>query len=184
MYRTRKGTIERYREDIFSTAESAFKDHVIFTEQDSGPVKMWLCQKPGTYIYHFRIVSAPRMICVYGDVGDNVLTINTKDSVNWIKSSYKSINYVVEKISTSNKRENYLFFKDEAIELAKNELSKNKFEQLLDEYEFVDDFDAYTVFCNLFITFGGEAEFLCNVIDYEPSIYWTVACLKKFVELL
>lgn len=59
-------TQERHRKVIKSMAEEAFRDHVIEEEREG----VFMCRRPGTSFYFFRVAFLPGMTVVYGDIGD------------------------------------------------------------------------------------------------------------------
>ncbi len=56
--RNEEGTYQQTRDEAQEQAKSAFRDHVITVE---GPGR-WRCNKPGTWIYGFRVITAPGAI--------------------------------------------------------------------------------------------------------------------------
>ena len=203
MYETKKerrATFERYAVD-------AFADHILKPEQTEGPVRMWLCHKPETGIYHFRVVAAPGMIAVYGDVGENILRAYDIDLVPWLRGSVKSPDYLISKIVGAEKRKE--FIEGEVEPMFANMLECAGYDPALtDEDAEEQEEDSYIKeahriieetkenrnpdydsanghnFCEAFHSAGGDSELLDCLFDYDSDTLWTLNCLKKFVELL
>ena len=180
---------KKHRATIAELAKKSLAGHVISPEQEEGPVRMWLCHKPGTGMYHYRVVAAPGMLLVYGDIGDHMLQNHDKDLVPWLKDAIKSPDYLISKF-VRRPRE---FFPDEATHLL-NELIKEAEEYNYDVEEAVDfrhkvldnwneENDDGHEFGKAFYEAGGDPELIDRTYDYDSSVYWTVECLKKFVEL-
>jgi len=143
-------------------------------------------------MYHYRVIAAPGMIMVYGDVGDGMAQNHDEDMVGWlVKGAINSPDYVISKFTNRPKQ----FFPDEAINLLEQpiidaektgddddrveaESFRDKVMELWDrEYGHGHDFGK------AFYEAGGEAECIDSAYDYEAGVYWTFECLKKFVEL-
>ncbi len=183
-------TRKQHRESIAAIAKNALKDHVLITEQDQGPVRMWYCGKPGTGMYSFRVIAAPGFICVYGDVGDGMLMAYDRDLVPWLKDAIKSPDYLLGKMI--NKKEQ--FFPGDAEQLLKDmiedstdEEDKKRNEELVEKIQDewadgADDSTGYN-FGKAIYNAGLDTELMDCTMDYCSDNYWTVECLKKFVEL-
>jgi hypothetical protein len=85
------------RETVQRLAKDAFKDHVMSGEGDG----RWLCKRPGTGVYHFRLITAPGAVMVIGDLGEFVLRISDRDPIPWLRGSVNSFDYLVEKVQAS-----------------------------------------------------------------------------------
>lgn len=191
------------REQLERYAEESFKDHVLTVEQSEGPVRMWHCGKPGTGIYSFRVIAAPGFLGVYGDVGDGMLMAYDKDLIPWLRSAVQSPGYLMSKMLKKQKE----FNADEAREMMKRmvdeshaeddeediegnspELLKNStdtmVETILDNWnDDPPDRDGHEFFQAAYDA-GMDTEMFDSVMDYCADDYWTLACLKKFSELL
>lgn len=156
-------------------------------------------------MYHYRVISAPRMLTVYGDVGDNIIVNHDKDMVEWLRKAIRSPEYVISKFVYRPTE----FFDDSAKELLNRliEEARETDEELgynIDEddnkiigmYEseatkfkvnvlndWDSEYDDGHDFAKAFYNNGGDVEYLNSVSDYNSSVYWTLECLKKFVEL-
>jgi hypothetical protein len=169
-------------------ADEAFAKHRIVPEQTEGPVRMWYCGEKGTGVYSYRVVSAPGMLLVYGDVGDYMLQAYDKDLIPWLQGAIKSEDYVIGKMIHKHK----IFLEDEA-ELMLQSLVDDAYDDEDREIQrkivsYVRDnwnkeYDSVHEFAKAFYEGGGDAELIDCVMDYESSAYWTFECLKKFVEL-
>ena len=198
-------TKAEHRATITEIAQEALASHVISPEQESGPVRMWLCHRPGTGAYHYRVIAAPGMLLVYGDIGDHMLQANDKDLVPWLHRAINSPDYLISKFVRRPKT----FFPYEAMLLLDrlvqdgkdwdeqsgynldedgNEImgmheeeARTLKRKVLDEWD--PDYDDEHMFARAFYYAGGEASLIESTRDYDSDVYWTVECLKKFVEL-
>lgn len=85
-------TKAEHRASIAKHAAEAFKDHVLTNEGDG----RWLCSKPGTGIYHFRIIFSPGCVFMYGDIYDLCLMCYDHDSLQWLRTA-PHLDYVMGK---------------------------------------------------------------------------------------
>ncbi len=94
--RTEEGTYRQTREQAEEQAKSAFRDHVITAE---GPGR-WRCAKPGTWIYGFRVITAPGAVIVTGDIYEAVFCMYDSDPLPWIVSvgKHRQFDYLLEKM--------------------------------------------------------------------------------------
>lgn len=152
---------------------------------------MWLCHRPGSGMYHFRVVAGPGMLLVYGDVGDHMLQNHDKDMVKWlVDGAVNSTEYLISKFTHRPK----VFFSHEAM-LLLNSMVDDAFDDHEREYmgniraEVLDGWSPDTEsgdghdFAKAFYGAGGDIECVNQTFDYDSDVYWTVECLKKFVEL-
>jgi len=152
---------------------------------------MWLCHRPGTGMYHFRVVAAPGMLLVYGDVGDYMLQNHDYDMVKWlVGGAVNSPDYLIQKFVRKTK----IFFEDEAEALLQSHIDEacdeyerdeaKKFkEKVLDAWQYDREYGHGHDFARAYYEAGGDPEYLSSTEDYDSSVYWTVECLKKFAEL-
>ncbi|KKL79323.1 hypothetical protein LCGC14_2016010 [marine sediment metagenome] len=187
------GTREKNRKRLAKMANEAFVDHKLVPEQISTSLKMWYCGEKGTRMYSFRVIAGPGMLLVYGDVGNFMLQAHDHDLIPWIRGAIKSENYVIRKMVRKHK----VFLDDEAELLLQRLVNDAEECDLTDDDEVgkVRDFtnrvrdrwdreyDEEHEFCKAFYEEGGEASYLESVMGHELSVYWTIECLKKFVEL-
>jgi len=68
---------------IDELAKEAFKDHVLREEGEG----RWFCGRPGTGMYHFRLIVAPGCVLLYGDIGEAVFLCAEPDALNWLLAS-------------------------------------------------------------------------------------------------
>lgn len=68
---------------VNTLAEDAFKNHVLRKEGEG----RWFCGRPGTGMYHFRLITAPACVFIYGDIGEAVFLCSESDSLNWLLTS-------------------------------------------------------------------------------------------------
>lgn len=202
--RSDSGTKKESRATIAEIAGESLANHVITPEQTDGPVRMWYCGRKGTGMYSYRVIAAPGMLLVYGDVGDYMLQANDRDLIPWLKGAIRSEDYMISKMI--NKGE--VFRPDEAIALLNTLVEEAKEDDegdlrhedeednntyhyskqaialksaVLDEWD--PDYGSGEEFARAFMNAGGECSLLSRTVDYESGVYWTMECLKKFVEL-
>lgn len=182
------GTRKENRAVLAEIAEKAFAEHRLTPEQTEGPVRMWHCGRKGTGMYSYRIVAGPGMLLVYGDVGDYMLQAHDRDLIPWLLGAIKSEDYVIGKMVHKHE----VFLEDEAsnlldrlIEEACDDEDREEMEKLAkyvrDNWN--KDYDDGHEFAKTFYEGGGEPSLICHTMDHESSVYWTMECLKKFVEL-
>lgn len=80
-----------HRANIARLAADAFMDHALVEEGEG----RFLCWKPGTGYYHFRVIFAPGHVIVIGDIGDLVLRPGY-EAMPWLLSS-GSLDYILSK---------------------------------------------------------------------------------------
>jgi hypothetical protein len=179
------------RSSVFNKIEKAskdlFKDHIIIPEQENGPIRMWLCQnKNKSNDLHFRVVSGPGLLAVYGDIGQGMLRIYGSDTVSWIRGAKNSIDYVIEKMVNVQK----VFMPGEALALINDADADDEEEQKFlntvnkEWSEYIrEDYGSEFAFIEAWSNAGGEIENIDSAFDWDRDVYWTVMCLQKFVEL-
>jgi hypothetical protein len=64
-------------------ADEAFVDHVVREEGEG----RWFCGRPGTGMYHFRVITAPRCVMLYGDIGEAIFICPESDGFEWLLTS-------------------------------------------------------------------------------------------------
>jgi hypothetical protein len=176
--------------EIAGYAKKAFETHELTVEQANGPVRMWHCGKPGTGIYSFRVVAAPGFISIYGDVGDGMLAAYDRDMVAWLGGAIRSPSYLFSKMIKSRK----VFRADLARNLLKElvdeadednkEKAEKMVENILDNWNDDPPDEHGFEFFNAAYEAGVDSEYFDSVMDHCADDYWTLECLKKFVELL
>ncbi len=72
-----------HRKMIADMAAQEFAAHVLKPEGEG----RWYCGKPGTGMYHFRVLTAPFAIIVYGDIGECILRCSDRDALGWLRSA-------------------------------------------------------------------------------------------------
>lgn len=92
----KKSHRQKHRDQIKKFAAEAFENHIITRESEI----MWLCKRPGTIVYHFRVLTPPGAVLIYGDIGDLFLRQYHR-SLPWIRGSATnpdSPDYVLGKV--------------------------------------------------------------------------------------
>lgn len=195
---------QQIRDMIARTAEKEFADHVLTIEQGEGPIRMWHCGKPDTGIYSFRVIAAPGFIGVYGDVGDGMLMAHDRDLIKWLPGAVRSPDYLMSKmlkkrdefnadearemmqrmIDESHDEEDEEDIEGEAPEVKELNGTEKMVEEILENWDDdPPDPDGHAFFRAAYDA-GMDTEMFDSTMDYCADDYWTLACLKKFVELL
>lgn len=87
---------EERRAKFQEMADLAFKDHVLTNE---GPGR-WYCGRPnGSSTYHFRLVTSPACLLLYGDIHDVIFRMSEGDALVWLRSCVDQLDYVLGKVS-------------------------------------------------------------------------------------
>lgn len=76
-------------------ADRAFKDHVVRSEGEG----RWYCGRPTSSTYHFRVIMAPAMILVYGDIKDVVFRVTNGNAMEWLRTTIDDLDYVLGKVA-------------------------------------------------------------------------------------
>lgn len=86
-------------------ATKEFADHKLTIMRDDGLYRHLRCQKPGTWVYGFDIVTWPGYLCVCGDIGTWVFS-RERDMVQWFERMDGRINpdYWSEKLQDGHER--------------------------------------------------------------------------------
>lgn len=73
--------------------------HALKVEQGEGVARSWLCRNPKGGNAWFRVVAAPDMMAIYGDVADRIVyRIGTGDIIPWVRGAVHSRGYFVSKM--------------------------------------------------------------------------------------
>lgn len=96
-------TEKEHRQHAKERAAEAFSDHQITTIVDTERVKVFRCQRPGTWIYGFYLTFTPGAILVNGDIGP-LLIDRPSGGLNWLHGNGQIINedYLFSKSSMAN----------------------------------------------------------------------------------
>ena len=167
-------------------AEDAFKDHVLAKEGDG----RWYCGKPDTGIYSFRVISAPRCIFLYGDLGDLVLQPSDRDALAWLRGCIKSLDYVLGKATKPEREflpaEVEAWLKQDEAEAAEEEDGRHrdrvtKLRDLWRECKYEDD--RSLAWRRVYVEATGDCEPpACD--DWSAQMLWQYHALAKFCQLL
>lgn len=88
------------REQAEVLAGPCFRNHVVKPEGDG----RWLFHEPGTFMHHFRVITGPRMVMIYGDIGEVVFIPSDVNALGWLRCVLRggpgkiSYGYVAEKV--------------------------------------------------------------------------------------
>lgn len=70
--------------------------HTVTLKHSDGMYRHWRCQKPGTWVLGFDIITWPGSLCYTGDMGDYLFQ-RTNDMVAFMRGSCMSYSYAAEK---------------------------------------------------------------------------------------
>lgn len=195
--------LEERRAQIKNHAASAFREHTL-TQEGEG---RWYCGKPGTGFYHFRVISAPGTIVLFGDIESLVLRPSGNNALHWLRSvlhpdkEVDSISYVLEKAEYVFKVRQVFLYK-EALALIKEEKKEaqenEEAEDLLRNKEWGERFDEersltddtpgccgeYLAWAQAFLKHFYDCEGIDSPLDFGSQILFQFHALRKFVDLL
>lgn len=161
-------------------ADKAFQDHELKVEGEG----RWLCARPGTGIYHFRVITAPACLILYGDIKDVIFRISDRDALAWLRGSIDSMDYVLGKAVAFDEGHRKVFARGNALrelaELAKEDPARA--EKVREHYERYRDFEGEA---------RAWAEAMSNVgmdptvpEDWDSQLVWQYHALRHFLRLL
>jgi hypothetical protein len=164
-------------------ADKAFTNHVLLKEGDG----RWYCGKPGTCIYSFRVIVAPRAVIVYGDIGEVILLPNDNDALAWLRGSVSGnagdVDYALGKSPWDLRTRQFLPAEVEAYiaECEANEDEQALGKKLRQGWELADQEspEAWAETCHE----AGMDEWP-NCDDWGNSMLWCYCGLQKFLQLL
>jgi hypothetical protein len=75
-------------------------EHQITCIVGAGPVRLWKCQKPGTWIYGFHVTIGPGGLLLSGDVGELLVQrfSDPDEMLKWTRSAVDSPSYLLSKV--------------------------------------------------------------------------------------
>lgn len=179
------------REQIISSAHRNFARHTLTQEAEN----RWLLRDPDSTLYHFRVVTSPGWITVYGDVGYLALS-RIPDMIAFCRGSIDDLPYMAEKVPRE------IVTRAWSPDLAREWIAavcKN----VNGEYDHVNDLDRlellemrtsdeimhrdffYQRLMNDTEYWGVcDSESFPDCMDFTPSFYWCIECLKLFLARL
>lgn len=78
---------------VDALAVEAFARHKLRSEGKG----RWYCGRPGSGLYHFRLITAPGCILLYGDIGQAILLCQAVDALAWLRKAISDRDYVLGK---------------------------------------------------------------------------------------
>ena len=90
-------TAQQHKKLIEELARDAFKDHVLTTEDHS-----WVCRKPESSFYWFRVTGLPGGVLLTGDVGVSYLEVSAANSIAWLVDAINSQDYILSKVRATD----------------------------------------------------------------------------------
>ncbi len=176
-------TFAESRRQIVDLAAKGFRNHVL-TQEGEG---RWRCQKPGTGIYAFRVVFAPRTLCYFGDVGEVILQCSDHDVLPWLRGvcgrSETDLRYLFSKVRAADKRKH--FFAGDALHAAQERCKENQWPGLFDEIaeQLESEPTNWHAFGELVYNRTGDAEFASAGTGFSHSLIWFAEAMRLFVRL-
>jgi len=172
-------TVENHRRTIANLAKNSLSEHVITQRSESDLVKAYICRGPKNSFHWFGVIFAPRLVVVYGDIGDLTLNVSQQDTRAWALVS-DELDYVLGKAV----RPELDFFLEEA-KRAIEDIRKDEpglAEGLDDAMSMLQyDMDDRS-WHELFYEFANTSE-APDCTDFSSEMLWCFHALRKFAEL-
>ena len=179
-------TTEELVQTIHEMAAKSFQRHILKDEGGTDILHSWSCRGPGTGIYAFRVISAPGLLIVHGDVGEGIWQVSDRDSVRWLRGAFKSRDYVLGKLVATKdpprefKPQDALRYLDEMM-FKEGRLSEEHYEDLrraaLTDWE-----DPGTAFAREWYEVGLDDPPRCQ--GPTSQALWLYECLCWFIQAL
>lgn len=172
-------TSQDYRKSIASLAANSLSGHEITQRSESDLVKAYICRSPKNSFHWFGVIFAPRLVVVYGDIGDLTLNVSQQDTRSWALAS-DDLDYVLGKAI----RPELKFFPEEArrvIVASFEDESKYavKLQEQFDSVQYdLDNHEWHRIFYE--VTGDGDAP---DCTDYSAEMQWCFHALRKFAEM-
>lgn len=164
----RLDTKAEHRRQIAALAAINFADHVLIEEAPG----QWLCHRPGTGIYHFRVAQLRGALVVWGDIGDMIIA-NGRGSIGWFRGAQGSRDYVLSKSPTARRDE----FMPGDFKVALFHYDRPALRRLAEEGAEFGELDYHE-----YLQDGGDCEI--RPFDYNSNDHWCCEALAVFVRLL
>lgn len=172
-------TIENHRKTIAALARNSLSEHEITQRSESDSVKAYICRGPKNSFHWFGVIFAPRLVVIYGDIGDVTLNVNQQDTRSWALAA-DELDYVLGKAV----RPELDFFSEEASRaIAAMREDETKYaDEIQEQFDFLqydlDDHEWHRIFYE--VTGDSEAP---DCTDFSSEMLWCFHALRKFVEL-
>jgi hypothetical protein len=176
-------TFAESRQQIIELAAKGFRHHVLTPEVEG----RWRCQKPGTGIYAFRVVFAPRTLCYFGDVGEVILQCSDHDVLPWLRGvcgrSEMDLRYLLSKVRAADKRKH--FYAGDALHAAQERCKDDRWPGLFDDLaeQLESEPTNWHAFGELVYNRTGDAEFASAGTGFAHSLIWFSEAMRLFVRL-
>lgn len=174
-----QSSIERMHENDFATHE--------LTEESPG---VWLCKRPGTIIYSFRVAFLPGAILVWGDIGTMVLHPGANRGIGWLRSAVrdgkaKDFGYLFEKVPRDHRRME--FMPGDVLEACREAYEEGEYgEEIILAVELwathLDYEDQRESWYNSAYLAPLDFEWYSGHEDYCAEMYWCAYALCWFVK--
>lgn len=199
-----KFTSQEWREYIKKLAEEDFKDHV-FSREGEG---RWYCGKPGTSIYHFRVVVSPGTIILFGDIYDLILHPSDSNALGWLRSvlhpnrTFDNVGYFMEKVNHVLRNEQKVFLLKDAwgdLEEERRQAQEYEEEKELERIkEWEESFKEklkwsdgswgacgeFTAWAEAYCESKHDSEGIDSPLDFDSMLLVQFHALRTFVRLL
>lgn len=167
-------------------AEEAFAKHVVKRESE-GAVSSWLCRRPETNMYWFRVIITWNTIIFTGDLDELILVpyCNGSSELAWMRGALGSLSYFAEKIPSHIKIEEFdkelvkqaLAYEREQFDEDTHQDTKDALQELEDE-----DFDDEHHFYRAYYDSPFYDSEMPGVVGFTTGFYWAVEALRWFVQ--
>ncbi len=174
-------------------ARDSLKDHVLKAEQPEPPARLWVCRRPDSSQYWFRVVATGGALIVYGDIADRILMMHDVDSVAWLRKAIDDPSYVIQKIQ--GERRSKEVFDEQLVEpyllaesaaRASDPEDAKRYADALDDWrdDYGPDEGTEDMACQVVSKHLGEMEEMAEFYHWERDVLWTYYALERFVQLL
>lgn len=171
-------------------AEDAFARHTVVRESQ-GKVDAWLCRRPDTNVYWFRVIIAQNLITLAGDIDGIMVVPYTHDALGWMRGALGSIAYFAEKVPANINITEFdkelvvraLADDKERLEQADADDKAEDWwrEQVADLAELLDrDFECEHDFNEAYHSSSLYSDDLPAVTGLSTGFYWTLEALRWF----
>lgn len=174
---------------IRQMAETSFGKHRIEKEPTG-----WLCKNPEAGFYWFRVILAPNLILVTGDVGDLLIHPGVTDPMRWLKKCLRDPSYVFGKTDGSLKVYDPELMARQMQELQaqllegldpENPDDKERIDKINYTIEELVDTDYFSAEAFVHAVYNSDLEIDSDTIPtverYSEGFYWRLEALRWFV---
>lgn len=176
--RVQDETQEEHRAAIAKFAADAFHEHTLTEEAP----QRWLCAKPGTGIYAFRVCLVPGAILVYGDIGDMLLVRFGGAGLDWLRGAVRSRDYLLGKVPVAHRGEVFLRGEAERVVKEMEDAGHSAADALRDALDDELEDDGPHAFYRAY-AHNVDSD-VPDCADFSSELHWCAEALAWFVRTL